>query len=151
MGEARMNSSVPWLHFLLLDGEYRAGYLPLQEHSTLYNTFSTGASAIDLAVSRTPQYICYSAKSDPFIFNPRADSARYGTIHPCLANGKAPDLSPLLGAHIDAGRRSTARAIAHGRQGTTWLVPAPQLSFQTTRKGGRHLQRQLACLLRKTP
>jgi hypothetical protein len=35
------------------------------------------------------------SKSDPFIFDPRADSTRYQTVHPCFAHGKAPDLNPL--------------------------------------------------------
>jgi hypothetical protein len=43
---------------------------------------------------------CYSDESDPFIFDLRADTARYLTVHPCLAHGKALDLSPILAGYF---------------------------------------------------
>jgi hypothetical protein len=42
---------------------------------------------------QTPNYICYSAKSGPFIFKP--SSARYRTVYLWLSYGKALDLSPF--------------------------------------------------------
>jgi hypothetical protein len=65
---------------------------------TVYSTFATGT--LDTVPGRTHgttlQYICYSDESDPFIFDLRADTARCLTVHPCLAHGKAPDLSPWM-------------------------------------------------------
>jgi hypothetical protein len=53
-------------------------------------SYSTGQNVWYITI----QYICYSDESDPFIFDRRADTARYLTVHPCLVHGKAPDLSP---------------------------------------------------------
>jgi hypothetical protein len=88
VGKARVNSTVPCTPILTIglriDGPDDINSPVLQGPSTLYTL---------------QQFIIHSTsaavlKSWLSVFNPMAQGARHGTVHPCLVHSKAPDLSP---------------------------------------------------------